>query len=91
MTLCSADNPSLSRSSPMPSRQGAKTSKEILTLVQAVLNNRRGNGVGAELQIQLFGHLDAKRFREVRAVLREQLASSDRAVALLGILLQEAA
>jgi DNA-binding MarR family transcriptional regulator len=39
----------------------------------------------------LFAHLDAKRFRELRALLHEQLASGDRAVALLGILMQEAA
>lgn len=39
----------------------------------------------------LFEHLGARRFRELRALMREQLASGDRAVALLGFLLQEAA
>ena len=39
----------------------------------------------------LFGHLDAKRFRGLRALMRDQLASGDRAVALLGYLLREAA
>jgi len=39
----------------------------------------------------LFAHLGAKRFRELRALLREQLASADRAVALIGVLMQEAA
>jgi len=39
----------------------------------------------------LFGHLDAKRFRGLCALMREQLASGDRAVALLGFLMREAA
>jgi DNA-binding MarR family transcriptional regulator len=39
----------------------------------------------------LFGNLGAKRFRELRGLVREQLASGDRAVALLDFLLQEAA
>jgi MarR family transcriptional regulator, organic hydroperoxide resistance regulator len=39
----------------------------------------------------LFEHLGAKRFREFRALLREQLASGDRAVALLQYLLREVA
>ena len=39
----------------------------------------------------LFEQLGAKRFREVRALLRELVASGDRAVALLGFLLREAA
>jgi len=40
---------------------------------------------------ELFAHLGAKQFREARALLREHLASADRAVALLGVLMQEAA
>jgi DNA-binding MarR family transcriptional regulator len=39
----------------------------------------------------LFGHLSPKRFRELRALVREQLSAGDRAAALLGFLLQEAA
>jgi len=39
----------------------------------------------------LFGHLDAKRFRELRALTRELAAAGDRAVALLEYLMQEAA
>jgi MarR family transcriptional regulator, organic hydroperoxide resistance regulator len=39
----------------------------------------------------LFGQLGARRFRELRALVREQLASGERAVALLGFLMQEAA
>ena len=39
----------------------------------------------------LFEHLGARRFRELRALMREQLASGDRAVAMLGFLLQEVA
>jgi DNA-binding MarR family transcriptional regulator len=39
----------------------------------------------------LFGNLGAKRFRELRALVREQLASGDRAVALLEYIMQEAA
>jgi hypothetical protein len=39
----------------------------------------------------LFSHLGARQFRDLRALVREQLASGDRAVALLDVLLQEAA
>jgi DNA-binding MarR family transcriptional regulator len=39
----------------------------------------------------LFEHLGARRFREFRALLREQLASGDRAVALLQYLIREVA
>jgi MarR family transcriptional regulator, organic hydroperoxide resistance regulator len=39
----------------------------------------------------LFEQLGAKRFRELRALLRELVASGDRAAALLGFLLREAA
>jgi DNA-binding MarR family transcriptional regulator len=39
----------------------------------------------------LFEQLGAKRFREVRALLRELVASGDRAAALLGFLMREAA
>ena len=39
----------------------------------------------------LFGSLGARRFRELRALVREQLASGDRAVALLEFLQREAA
>jgi DNA-binding MarR family transcriptional regulator len=39
----------------------------------------------------LFGNLGAKRFRELRALVREQLAAGERAVALLEFLLREAA
>jgi DNA-binding MarR family transcriptional regulator len=40
---------------------------------------------------ELFGRLDAKRFRELRALTRELVAAGDRALALLGLLMQEAA
>jgi len=39
----------------------------------------------------LFEQLGAKRFRELRALLRERVASGDRAAALLGFLMREAA
>jgi hypothetical protein len=39
----------------------------------------------------LFEQLGAKRFREVRALLRELVASGERAAALLGYLMREAA
>ena len=40
---------------------------------------------------ELFAHLGARQFREARALLREHLTSADRAIALLGFLMQEAA
>ena len=39
----------------------------------------------------LFERLDARRFRELRALMRELAAAADRAVALLGFLLREVA
>jgi MarR family transcriptional regulator, organic hydroperoxide resistance regulator len=39
---------------------------------------------------QLFEHLDARRFRQVRRLARELLASGDRAVALIEFMLHEA-
>ena len=39
----------------------------------------------------LFGNLNAKRFRELRALIREQLGSGERAVKLLDYIMQEAA
>jgi DNA-binding MarR family transcriptional regulator len=39
----------------------------------------------------LFGNLNAKRFREMRSLIREQLAAGDRAVAMLEYIMQEAA
>lgn len=40
---------------------------------------------------ELFGRLDAKRFRELRLLARELVAAGDRALALLGLLMREAA
>ena len=45
----------------------------------------------ARINDVLFGHLDAKRFRELRALARELLAAGDRAVVLLELLVREAA
>jgi len=39
----------------------------------------------------LFGNLNAKRFRELRLLIREQLGAGDRAVRLLDYIMQEAA
>ncbi len=38
----------------------------------------------------LFERLDARRFRQLRALARDLVASGDRAVAMLGFLLHEA-
>ena len=40
---------------------------------------------------ELFGRLDARRFRELRALARDLVSAGNRAVALLGVLMQEAA
>jgi len=60
-----------------------ETSKSSVLLGRLAPYQRRINDV-------LFEGLDAKRFREARALAAELVASGDRAVALLGFLRQEA-